>query len=133
MEIFEGFISAVAAEFNMKFLRKKDGVYSITVEFDNDRSQEVIISLAKDESGDRLINCYSIIVKVKSDYAELYKYALKMNAVIDYGAIALMEDALVLRNTLLLEDCEPHQFVKSLTYVAAKSDEIEENLTSKDA
>lgn len=133
MEIFDGFIAAVASEFNMKFIRKKDGVYSITVEFDNDRSQEVIISLAKDESGDRLINCYSIIVKITSDYAELYKYALKMNAVIDYGAIALMEDALVLRNTLLLEDCEPHQFVKSLTYIAAKSDEIEENLTSKDA
>jgi hypothetical protein len=133
MEIFDGFIAAVASEFNMKFIRKKDGVYSITVEFENARSQEVLVMLSEDESGDRVINCYGIIVKVKADYAELYKYALKMNAVIDYGAIALMEDALVLRNTLLLEDCEPHQFVKSLTYVAAKSDEIEENLTSKDA
>jgi hypothetical protein len=133
MEMFEGFMAAIASEFQMKFNKIKDGLYTIKLEFDNGRSQEVVITLAKDESGDRFINYYSIIAKVKSDYAELFKYALQMNAAIDYGAIALMDDALILRNTLLFEDCEPHQFIKSLTYIAAKSDEIEEILTLKDA
>lgn len=132
MEIFDGFIAAIASEFKIKFHKTKDGIYMTNFEFENDRSQEVIVTLAYDESGDRMINYYSMIAKVKTDYAELFKYSLEMNAAIDYGAIALMDDNLVLRNTLLLEDCEPHQFVKSLIYIAAKADELEELLTSKD-
>ncbi|HEY1406067.1 MAG TPA: hypothetical protein VF857_05610 [Spirochaetota bacterium] len=132
MEIFDGFIAAIASEFKIKFHKSKEGVYNTNIEFDNNRSQNVMVTLTFDESGDRLINYYSIIAKVKSDYAELFKYALKMNAAIDYGAIALLEETLILRNTLLLEDCDPHQFVKSLTYIAAKADEMEELLTSRD-
>lgn len=132
MEVFDGFIAAIASEFKIKFQKVKDGVYNTSIEFDNDRAQKVMVTLTHDESGDRLINYYSVIAKVKSDYAELFKYALKMNAAIDYGAIALLEDTLILRNTLLLEDCNPHQFAKSLTYIAAKADEMEELLTSRD-
>lgn len=68
--------------------------------------------------------CRSTIAKVKADQPELFKYALKLNATIDYSAIALMNETLVLKNTLLLEDCDPHQFMKSLIYVAAKADEL---------
>jgi hypothetical protein len=132
MEIFDGFIAAITSEFKIKFHKVKDGIYATNIEFDNGRAQKVTVTLTFDESGDRLINYHSVIAKVGSDYAELFKYALQMNATIDYGAIALIENNLVLRNTLLLEDCEPHQFVKSLTYIAAKGDEIEELLTKKD-
>jgi hypothetical protein len=132
MEIFDGFIAAITSEFKITFHKVKDGIYTTNIEFDNGRAQEVMVTLTLDESGDRLINYYSVIAKVKTGYAELFKYALQMNATIDYGAIALIEDNLILRNTLLLEDCEPHQFVKSLTYIAAKGDEIEEILTKQD-
>lgn len=132
MEIFDGFIAAIASEFKLKFHKTHEGVYTTKIEFDNNRAQEVMVTLAMDESGDRLINYYAVIARVKTDFAELFKYSLQMNATIDYGAIALMDDTLILRNTLLLEDCEPHQFAKSLTYIAAKADEIEELLISKD-
>ena len=132
MQVFDGFIAAIASEFKIKFHKSHEGVYNTVIEFEGNRSQEVMVSLTRDESGDRLINYYAVIAKVKADYGELFKYALKLNSTIDYGGIGLMDDMLILRNTLLLEDCQPHQFVKSLTYIAAKADEIEEILTKKD-
>ncbi len=132
MEIFDGFISAVAKEFRINFHKDADNSYITTLEFEGDRKQDVLITLTKDESGDRLINYYSIIVKLKKDVCELYKFALQENTALNYGAIALLNDTLVLRNSILLQDCDPIRFMKSLTYIAAKADEIEELLVSDD-
>ena len=132
MQVFDGFMAAIASEFKLKFHKVEDGVYRTVLEFEDNRKQEVLISLDHDESGDRVIMCRSTIAKVKADHPELFKYALKLNATIDYSAIALINETLVLKNTLLLEDCDPHQFMKSLIYVAAKADELEEMLTQKD-
>lgn len=132
MQVFDGFMAAIASEFKIKFHKVEDGAYRTVLEFEDGRRQEVFITLDSDESGDRMIMCRSNIAKVKADQPELFKYALKLNATIDYSAIALMNDTLVLKNTLLLEDCDPRQFMKSLTYVAAKADELEEMLTQKD-
>lgn len=126
MEIFDGFISAIAGEFRIRFHKDESGSYTTNIEFDNNRSQEVLITLSKDESGDRIVNYYSVIGKLKRDLCELYKFSLQQNAIIDYGTIALMNDTLILRSSILLADCKPHQFMKSLTYIAAKADELEE-------
>lgn len=126
MELFDGFISAIAGEFKIRFHKDEKGSYTTNIEFENDRSQEILITLSKDESGDRLINYYSIIGKLKRDLCELYKFSLQQNATLDYGTIALLNDTLILRSSILLADCEPHQFMKSLTYIAAKADELEE-------
>ncbi len=132
MEIFDGFISAVAKEFRIKFHKDAKGAYTTKIEFDNGRSQDVLITLTEDESGDRLINYYSIVVKLKKDLCELYKYSLHINTTLDYGALGLMDDKLVLINSILLQDCDPRRFMKSLTYIAAKADELEEILIEKD-
>ena len=132
MEMFDGFISAVAKDFRIKFHKDSKGSYTTTIEFDNDRSQDVLVTLTKDESGDRIINYYSIIVKLKKDLCELYKYSLQINTTLDYGAIGLLDDKLVLINSILLQDCDPRRFMKSLTYIAAKADELEEILIQKD-
>lgn len=132
MEFFDGFISAVASEFRIKFHKDAEKSYRTTIEFENDRSQEVLITLAMDESGDRIINYYSVIGKLKKDLCELYKYSLQLNTTFDYGAIALLDDKLILRNSILLQDCEPRRFMKSLTYIAAKADELEELLINDD-
>lgn len=132
MEIFDGFISAVAKDFRIKFHKDGKGHYSTTIEFDNNRSQEVLITLRKDESGDGLISYYSVICKLKKDLCELFKYALQINSTLDYGSISLMDGKLVLINSLLLQDCDPRRFMKSLTYIAAKADELEESLLSMD-
>ncbi len=132
MEIFDGFISAIASELKMPFHKAKNGNYRVNLEFDNGRSQEVIVSLKMDESGDRVIHYHSKIVSLKSDTWDLYKSSLQQNLTFDYGALALDGDTLVMRNSMLLEDCEPRRFMKSLIYVAAKADEIEEMLAKDD-
>ncbi len=126
MEIFDGFISAVASEFKIRFHKDDDGNYTTNIEFEGGRSQEILITLTSDESGDRIINYYSVIGKLKKDLCELYKYSLQQNTTFDYGAISLLNDTLILRNTVLLQDCDPHRFMKSLTYIGAKADELEE-------
>ncbi len=131
MEMFDGFIAAIAAEFKIKFHKDDEGVYTTNIEFDNGRSQEVLITLSRDETGDRIINYYSIVAKLKDDFFELYKWALQLNATLVYGSLSLLNGTLILRDSLLLKDCEPQRFMKSLTYIAAKADEIEEILVKK--
>ena len=128
MEVFDGFIAAVASEFKIKFHKDAENVYTTTIEFENDRTQEVLITLSKDEAGDRIINYYSIVVKLKTDLCELYKYCLQLNTTLDYGSIALLSDTMILRNSILLKDCDPLRFMKSLSFIAAKADELEEIL-----
>lgn len=128
MEIFDGFISAIASEFKMQFHKDAEGSYSTNIVFDNNRSQEVLVTLSLDESGDRIINYYSVIAKLKKDLCELYKYSLQLNTTFNYGSIALLNETLILRNSIMLEDCDPLRFMKTLTYIAAKADELEELL-----
>jgi hypothetical protein len=127
MEAFDGFIAAIASEFKLKFHKDSDGAYTTNVEFDNGRQQKILITLSKDESGDRIIHYYSVIARLKRDSAELFKYSLELNSTLDYGAIVLMDNTLILRNSILLNYCEPQRFMKSLLYIAAKADELEEN------
>lgn len=133
MEVFDGFISAIASEFKIRFHKDSPGSYTTSLEFENNRSQEVLILLSKDESGDRIINYYSIIGTLKKDLCELYKYCLQINATLDYGSLALMNESLILRNSIPLKDCDPIGFMKTLSYIAAKADEFEELLIKDDA
>lgn len=128
MEVFDGFIAAIASEFKISFHKTQPGVYTTVLEFEGDTSQEVLIMLSHDESGDRVINYYSSVCNIKSDYPELYKYALELNSTLQYGALALLENNLIIRDTLMLDNCNPERFMKSLTYIAAKADELEEIL-----
>ena len=92
MEVFDGFIAAIASEFKIKFHKDAEGAYTTNIEFDNNRNQEVLITLTKDESGDRIINYYSIVGKLKSDLCELYKYSLQLNCIFNFGALALLNN-----------------------------------------
>lgn len=69
MEIFDGFISAVASEFKIRFHKDDEGNYTTNIEFEGGRSQEILITLTKDESGDRIINYYSVVGKLKKTSA----------------------------------------------------------------
>jgi len=126
MEMFDGFISAIAGEFKIRFHKDEDGNYTTNIEFEDGRSQGMFITLSKDESGDGIIKYYSIIGKLKRDLSELYKFLLQQNVTLDYGSIALLNDTLIIRSSILLDECNPHQFMKSLVYIAAKADEFEE-------
>lgn len=129
---FDGFIAAVATEFYININKESNGVYVAKIPFEGGRSQEVLITLNEDESGDSTINYYSVVAQLKKEACELYKMALNFNSTLHYAGFALLDDALILHNTVLLEDCHPHSFMKSLTYIAAKADEMEELLVKKD-
>lgn len=131
MQIFDGFIAAIASEFKIKFDKKEEGSFTTTIEFENDRKKEVLVMLSWDEAEDRVIHYYSQIANLKADDGSLYKYALETNATLDYGSLALVNNSIVLRNAILLEECDPKRFLKSLIYIAAKSDELVELLVEK--
>ncbi len=132
MELFDGFIAAIASEFNIKFEKDPEENYITTIEFQNERKQDVSVSISIDESGDRIIHFVSNIKKLKKDSSVLYKQSLEINSYLDYGAIVLEESNLKLRNSILLHHCEPQRFMKNLLYIAAKADELEEKFTRKD-
>jgi hypothetical protein len=132
MDAFDGFIAAIGSEFNLQFNKDSEGAYITDIEFENGRKQEILITLSNDESGDRILHYYSVIARLKQDSQELYKYALELNSALDYGAIVLMNNALVLRESILLHHCEPQRFMKSLIYIAAKADELEEIFVQPD-
>ncbi len=132
MKGFDGFIGAIAAEFKIKIDKESERVYVAKIPFEGGRNQDVLITLNQDEAGDDTINYYSVVVQLKKDACELYKMALNLNATLHYGAFALLENALILHNSVLLTDCHPHRFMKSLIYIAAKADEFEEMLLKKD-
>ena len=126
MEMFDGFISAIAGEFKIRFHKDEDGNYTTNIEFEDGRSQKIFVTISKDESGDGIIKYYSIIGKLKRDLSELYKFLLQQNVTLDYGSIGLLNDTLIIRSSILLDECNPHQFMKALIYIAAKADEFEE-------
>ena len=132
MEIFDGFISPVASELKIPFHKGKGGHYTTTLEFDNGTSQDMEISLRNDESGDRVINFLSVVVRLDMENMELYRNCLRMNMEFDYGSLALRGNDLVMYNSILLNGCEPMRFIKSLIYIAAKADELEEMFVKED-
>jgi len=133
LEIFDGFISAVSTELQIPFKKERDGEFSANIEFEGGRHQKVLISFDTDDQGDPMINYYSVICKLEQDNPELFKESLLMNTALTYGSIALMDDnSLIMHQATFIKDMDPQRFIKSLLYVAAKADELEEELIGED-
>jgi len=132
LEIFDGFIAAIGTETKLTFNKESDNTYSTNLEFEGGRKQKVLVFLDTDDTGDSTVNYYSIICRVNEDDIELYKKALALNTSLTYGAIALMDDSLVIHQTYYMKDMDPERFIKSLFYVAAKADELEEEIIKED-
>jgi len=133
LEIFDGFINAISSELSIPFHKEADGQYSANIEFEGGRHQRVLITFDRDDQGDPMINYYSVICKLNEDAPDLFREALLLNTTLTYGAIALMDDSsLIMHQATFLKDMDPQRFVKSLLYVAAKADELEEQLIGQD-
>ncbi len=132
MEIFDGFISAIASELKIPFHKDSDGNYTTHIEFEDGGAQDVLVALRLDESGDRVINYYSSVATLSKEMPDLYKLCLEMNMSFDYGSLALQDNTLIMYNSIMMEDIEPVRFIKSLVYIAAKADELEEMFMKKD-
>ena len=131
-EEFDEFISAVSVETHVNFEKIKDGHYQANVEFEGGRHQRCTVRLAKDDVDDPTVEYYSVICEVPQENTQLYKAALILNLSLTYGALSLMGNHLILKQTTWLQNNDPLRFIKSLTYVAAMADELEEKLTGDD-
>lgn len=132
LEPFDAFIAAVAAETHIPFKKQKDGVYLANIEFEGGRHQKVTVALKKDESGDSIIEYTSLIAEIQEKQCDLYQIALETNMNLTYGALAIDNGNLVIKQVSFFKDRDPQRFMKSLSYVAARADEMEEDLTLKD-
>jgi len=59
--------------------------------------------------------------------------ALRVNAGLAHGALAVMHDALVMLDTQLLQDAEPNEIKASIDYLARTADSYEKTLFGTDA
>ncbi|MES0489043.1 MAG: hypothetical protein ABUK01_03565 [Leptospirales bacterium] len=133
LEAFDGFIAAVSSELKIPFQKEDDGEYTANIDFEGGRHQKVWVTLDRDEAGDPIINYYSHICKIAQDNLEIFKEALSLNTSLTYGATALMgDDNLIMHQATFLKDMDPQRFIKSLFYVAAKADELEEQFIGQD-
>ena len=132
LEAFDGFIAALNTETKIPFFKESAGRYTAEISFEEDRKQKVLVFLGTDDSGDSTINYYSKICKMPDPNIDTCRAALELNVTLTYGAVALMEGSLVIHQTYFLKDMDPQRFMKSLLYVAAKADELEELFTKKD-
>ncbi|RME91473.1 MAG: hypothetical protein D6767_05185, partial [Candidatus Hydrogenedentota bacterium] len=125
LELFDGFIAAVATETHIPFKKEKDGHYFANVEFEGGRHQKVFVSLGEDEQGDPIIEYYSHVGSLPKKDADLLYRLLETNLKLTYGAIALKDDTIIIHQSYFLKTLDPERFLKSLVYVAAKADELE--------
>lgn len=134
LKTFDGFIAAVSTETKIPFHGNDEGHYTAELQFEDGRHQKVFVILDKDEAGDSIVRYYSVVCHLKKNQQtfELFHDALKLSTSFDYGALGLMDNTLIVFQTVMLQTLEVSNFMKSLIYVAAKADELEENLAHVD-
>ena len=132
LKAFHEFLSAVAEETNTHFTDCGEGSYIGAVEFDSGQSQKVLIELNQDEAGDSQVSYYSLVLKEGSwsnnSANDLFESLLSINSSLSYGALALFDGDIILRNATFIKDLDPERFIKSFYYVAAKANELSEEL-----
>ncbi len=126
LEIFDGFIAAIQVEMNIHFIKETENRYFADIPFEGERLQKVLVFLDEDSTGDSTVNYYSVICKINTDEVTTLLNALELNLSLDYGSIALMEEMLVIHQTYFVKDLDPERFIKSLFYVAAKANELQD-------
>ena len=131
LEVFDGFVAAVNTETKIPFRKEHNGNYISTIKFKDDQEQKVLVFLDKDEAGDSTVNYYSKICDMDEHESEhqslsIFRDALSLNISLTYGAIAFVENSLVIHQTYFLQNLDPQRFIKSLLYVAAKANELKE-------
>lgn len=134
LKTFDGFIAAVSTETKIPFHGDEEGKYTAELQFDNGRGQKVFVVLDTDEAGDGIVRYYSVICQLSEEQQtlELFRDLLKLSVSFDYGAIGLTGNTLIISQTVMLKTLEVSNFMKSLIYVAAKADELEETFVKVD-
>ncbi|MHC4777760.1 MAG: HEAT repeat domain-containing protein [Planctomycetota bacterium] len=129
----DGLVLASLKGVDAELKRRKYG-YKITVDLISGRKQVVrVVTDRSAPDGDDLLVLFTVCAEAAP---ERYAWALKANARLPYGALALREfdgkEQLILIETLLEEHTGVHEFRKALLTLAEKGDYIESRLTGLD-
>lgn len=131
---FSIFIDAINEETDLKIIKEEENVYSTDIDFeDTTRKQRVLIKYLKDQMKNEIVTFYSIICPLPQNLeAEFLKQSLMLNASFSCGSISIQDEHLIMFYSYFFQGLEPEQFIKTLLYIAAKADELEEVLVKQD-
>lgn len=81
---------------------------------------------------EELVRLYSIIGSSRGLSAERLATALRVNATLAHGAIAVRDDDLIVVETLMLRDADPGEIEASIAYLAETADFYERMIFATD-
>jgi hypothetical protein len=96
------------------------------------RRQTVFQDLIDDEDGEQLMRLYSIIGDASIMDEIRLRAALGINNRLRHGAIAIMDDQLVLTDTFMVEHTDQAELEESILYLARKADDFERYIFETD-
>jgi len=111
--------------------KEEDGTRTIEVQLTADRSQLIRIKLA--DLGDPFGVCATFGTLVGELKDLDCEHALRLNASkVHFGAIAVMDDMVVIRETLRLATCDPDEVLFAISELATLGDALEKDLSDAD-
>ncbi|MBN4049819.1 hypothetical protein JYT84_00165 [bacterium AH-315-M10] len=127
----ESLMGAVSRSLGMPYKKLSRG-FMFRVELAGGRTQFVMMNFSgRDEEGSDLIKFLTLCAPVGSGAHN--EALLKANPKLSYGGIGIVriddEDLYVLTNTQLVDTADLEELTKSVSYLAAKGDELEAMLT----
>ena len=103
----------------------------VHVSLPNDRGQLIEIEFFEFKT-EELVRLFTTIGEVNGMSAVRLTVALRINAELAHGALAVHEDHLVMTDTLMLRDADPSEIEASIGYLAETADYYEKTLFETD-
>lgn len=103
----------------------------VHVRWPDGRHQLVALEFFEFEN-EELVRLYTTIGDATALAAERLALALKINARLAHGALAVKDDRLIMTDTLMLRDADPGEIEASLDYLAKTADYYEKTLFGTD-
>ena len=103
----------------------------VQVRFGDGRHQVVALEFLEYE-GEELVRLFTTIGAVDGMTVRRLTAALRVNASLAHGALAVKDDELVMTDTLMLEDADPGEIEASIRYLAETADYYEKTIFGTD-
>jgi hypothetical protein len=103
----------------------------VQVSFGDGRKQVVSLEFFEFEH-EELVRLYTTIGRVRDMDARRLTTALRVNASLAHGALAVKDDDLAMVDTLMLDDADPGEIEASIGYLARTADYYEKTIFGTD-
>ncbi|KIG12153.1 hypothetical protein DB30_01836 [Enhygromyxa salina] len=103
----------------------------VSIPLDGARSQKIALD-SFDEDGETYVRFYSVIGPVKSLNNNRLTAALRLNARMRFGALAIHDDKLAVVDTFLIREADASEVQQSLAYMAMTADRYEQAIFHTD-